>query len=162
MASQLGENYKTIQKWSGKFQWAGRINAYNSGLLEQQAQSEAETRRKEAADWARRSNAFREQEWVATQKLLAAAQCFLETYGDREVAHMSLGQVSRTVQIALSLGRQTLTGAMGNQEPSITPLQAELTAALKRAYGQTAPAPAAPSIGPSLNSQPSTLNSLPA
>lgn len=144
VAGHLSEKLKTVQSWSSKFHWSDRINAYNSGLLEQQAQAGAEARRKEAADWAHRSNTFREQQWGATQKLLAAAQCFLESYGDRELAHMSLSQVSRALQVAYTLGRQTLADTAGSQEPALTPLQVELEAALKRAYSQ--PLPAAPEV----------------
>jgi hypothetical protein len=146
VADHLAEKLKTVQAWSTKFHWKDRLNAYNSGLLESQAQAQAEARRQEAADWTRRSSAFREQEWAATQKLLAAAQCFLESFGDREVQHMTLGQVSRALQIASRLGRQTLAGAIGPQDP--TPFQLEFEEAIQRVYGQPLPTPGSPPAAP--------------
>jgi hypothetical protein len=150
VADQLDESLSTTKKWSSKFRWSGRIQSFNAGLLQQQAEAEAASRQQQAADWARRTAEQREQDWAASQKLRAAAQCFLESFGDREVSRMTLAQVSRALTTSSRLARLALSGATGPEEPVLAPLQLELAAALKRAYAQPPP--------PTLNPQPSTLN----
>ena len=88
----------TVKAWSSKYHWSERILSFHSGLLQQQAEAEAAARR-QAADWSRRTSEYREQEWATVQKLLTAAQCFLESFGDREVEKMTLAQVSSALQI---------------------------------------------------------------
>ena len=117
VAAQLGEKHDTVKAWSSKYRWSDRIHAFNSGLLQQAADAEAAARRQQAADWARRTSEYREQEWDAAQKLLTAAQCFLESFGDRDVEKMTLAQVSRALQISSRIARQALSGATGPEEP---------------------------------------------
>lgn len=133
-AEQLGEKLGTVKTWSAKFHWSQRIQSFDSGLLEQQAVAEAAVRRQHAADWARRTQEYREQEWEAAQKLLGAAQCFLESFGEREVERMTLAQVARALHIASRIARQALSGGLTDEGPALAPLQAELAAALNKAY----------------------------
>jgi len=138
VADALGENPATVRNWSSRFKWSHRLHAFYSGLLHTQAQSEVARQRQDADAWARRTREFRDQEWVAGQKLLAAVLCFLETFGDREVEKMNLGQVSRALQIFTRISRQALRGDLAADELAPTPHQTELLAALKKAYGQSA------------------------
>jgi hypothetical protein len=140
VADKLGESLGTVKNWSSKFNWSERLKAFNSGLLQQQAQDQAARQLKQAADWANRLNRFREQEWDAAQKLLAAAQCFLETFGEEDLRKMTLAQVSRALKISSTLGRSALAGAElpESSDPLMSPLQQQLLHALKRLYGQPA------------------------
>ena len=173
VADQLNEKLDSIRKWSSRFRWFHRIQTFNSGLLQQQAEAEAALRAESAADWARRTKNYREHEWDTAQKLLGAVQCFLESFGDRDVEKMTLAQVSRAFAISSRIARQALSGAAVPEGPVRVPLQAELSAALKKAYatptevgpGSPLPAAAAPATngvspaGPSpstLSFQPST------
>jgi hypothetical protein len=159
VADQLGENPATIKNWSSKFRWSDRIHAFNSGLLQQQAEAQAALHRQHSADWARRTREYREQEWAAAQKLLVAVQCFLESFGDREVEKMTLSQVSRALQISSRIARMALSGNTGLEERIETPLETELAAALKRAYSQ--PSPMGTDLDPSgkpVSSSPNTNN----
>jgi len=140
VADLLGESPGTVRNWSGKYRWNDRIQSFNAGLLQQQAKAELASRQEQAADWARRTAEQREQEWAAAQKLRSAAQCFLESFGDREVSNMTLAQVSRALAISSRLARLALSGATGPEEPVLAPLQLELAAALKRAYALPPPA----------------------
>jgi hypothetical protein len=143
LAEQLGEKPDTLKNWSSRFGWRERIQSFNSGLLQQQAEAEAASRAQQTADWARRTSEYREQEWVAAQKLLGAVQCFLESFGDRDVEKMTLAQVSRALQISSRIARQALRGSSVPDEPVLAPVQVELTAALDKAYAQPPPAAAA-------------------
>jgi hypothetical protein len=142
VADKLGEGLPTVRNWSSKYDWSDRIQAYNTGLLQQQARDHADIERRHAADWAARLAQFREQEWGASQKLLAAAQCFLETFSDEHLQKMSLAEVSRALKIASTVGRLSLAGVElpASANPAVSPLQQQIFDALARAYG---PAPAA-------------------
>lgn len=138
VADKLGESLGTVKNWSSKFDWSERLQAFNSGLLQQQARDQTDLHLKQAADWAHRLNRFREQEWDAAQKLLAAAQCFLETFGEEDLRKMTLAQVSRALKISSTLGRSALAGAElpESSDPLMSPLQQQLLSAVKRLYGQ--------------------------
>jgi hypothetical protein len=170
VADLLGENHDTVKRWSSKFRWSNRIHSANSSLLQQQTHAQAAAQARQTADWSRRATEYREREWETAQKVLAAIQCFLDDFSDQHVEKMSLSQVSRAFQIASTVARATLCGSFASDEPAMVPIQIELTAALKKAYGtlpqplsnevKSSAAPAAPAAGgglPTLNSQPSTI-----
>jgi hypothetical protein len=143
LSEKLGESLGTIKNWSSRFDWSERIQSFNAGLLQQQAQSEIALQLQRSADWSERVNEFREQEWLASQKLLAAARCFLESYGEEQLQKMTLAQVSRAVDISSRIGRLALNGSSAPEQPTaMSPLQTELAAALKRIYDPPPPVPA--------------------
>jgi hypothetical protein len=49
---------------------------------------------------------------------------------------MTLGQVSRALETASRVARQALRGSGAPEEPALAPIQIEIMAALKKAYGQ--------------------------
>jgi hypothetical protein len=147
----IGEPAGTIRNWSCRFRWTDRIRACQNGQLAMQIENE----RREAADWARRATEFRERKWATAQQLLQAVGCFLENFGDRELEKMSLSQVSRALQIATRVSNESLRGDLAPEEPVASPLQAELAAALLRAYGQAQTPPPQPSP-PSPETPPTT------
>ena len=134
VADQLGEHLSTLKNWSAKHNWIGRLHAFNSGLLQQQARDHCARQRQQAANWAERLNRFREQEWDAAQKLLAAAQCFLESFGDEAVQKMTLSEVSRALRISSAIGRSALGGAElpPSTDPAMSPIQQQMLDALRR------------------------------
>jgi hypothetical protein len=140
-AGQWGEKPNTLKRWSCRFAWRERVQAFNDGLLQRQVGLQAAWAVRQSADWARRDAEHREQQWAAAQKLLVAVDCFLESFGDAQVEKMNLAQVSRALDVSSRLARQALQGASQQDQSSLAPLQAELAAAIARAYG---PAPACP------------------
>ena len=148
VADKLGENLGTVKNWSSKYDWSERLQAYHSGLLLEQAQEQALLQRQQIADWNRRLDQFREQEWEASQKLIAAAHCFLETFGEEDLRRMTLTQVARALKVSSTMARSALTGAElpAAAVPELSPLQQQLLAGVSRVYGVTPPAsPAEPS-----------------
>jgi hypothetical protein len=147
VADKLGEGLPTVKNWASKYDWSDRLLAFTSGVLHQQALHNAEQQRKQVADWTARLNRFREQEWDAAQKLLSAAQCFLETLGDDHVQNMTLSQVSRALSISSNIARSALAGLElpASSEPVVSPIQQQMLDAIARVYGQAAPSPAAAS-----------------
>ena len=147
VADKLGEGMPTVRNWASRYGWSERLHAYYSGLMQQVARDQAAVQRREAEEWAGRLQHFREQEWDVAQKLITAAQCFLETFGDEELHKMTLAQVSRALKISSVIGRQALAGipAPESSEPEFSPVQQQLLEAVKRVYGQASAVPAASS-----------------
>jgi hypothetical protein len=142
VADKLGENLGTVKNWSCKYDWSERLQAYHSGLLQEQAREQAVLQRQQLADWNRRLDQFREQEWEASQKLIAAAHCFLETFGEEDLRRMTLTQVARALKVSSAMARSALTGAelSASAVSELSPLQQQLLAGVSRVYGATPPA----------------------
>lgn len=159
VAEKLGESTGTVKNWSSKHGWAERLQAYQSGLLQEQARQHSASHLQQAADWNRRLVAFREQEWDAAQKLIAVAQCFLETCGEEELRQMTLAQVSRALEISSTVARAAITGAElhGSPDARLSPVQQQLLAGLDRIYGTSAAA----ATSPAPDTQTTNLNPFP-
>ena len=146
-AGKTGECLSTLKQWSTKFSWVERLHSFQSGVFAQQAHDQAQLQRKQAADWAARLDRFREQEWDAAQKLLSAAQCFLESFGDEQLGRMTLSQVSRALRISSEIARSALAGAElpVSSESAMSPVQQQILQALARAYAKPPPPVPVPS-----------------
>src|SRR4051794_15047380 len=140
VADKLGEGLPTVKNWASKHDWSERLLAFASGVLQQHASDTAEQQRKQAADWAERLNRFREQEWDAAQKLLSAARCFLETFGEEALENMTLSHVSRSLRIPPDPARSPLAGLKTpfSAEPAVSPIQQQMLDALQRLSSQPA------------------------
>ena len=155
VADKLGESLPTVKRWASRYNWSERLHAFYSGLLQAESHAQAALQRRHAAEWAGRLDRFREQEWDAAQKLIAAAQCFLESFGEEDLHKMNLAQVSRALKISSAIGRQALAGIPlpESSEPEVSPAQQQLLDAVKRIYGQALAVPDA-SSGDSVPPQP--------
>ena len=138
VADKLGENPGTVKNWSSKYDWAERLFIHHSGLLQAQARDQQALQSQSLAYWQQRLQEFREQEWAAAWKLQAAAQCYLENFGEEELGRMTLAQVSRALQTSSFIARSALAGAELAEVPEseLSPLQRQLLAGITRVYGQ--------------------------
>lgn len=92
--------------------------------------------------------------WLQAQpahSALAAARCFLESFGEEQVQRMTLSQVSRALRIASTIARAAVLGAELPVDGTLSPLQQQLLASVARLYAQPAPA-----SGPDASASPST------
>jgi len=135
VAEALGENPDTLKVWSSRHRWRERIGELQTGLLANHLAAEQQL----STDWTRRVQEFRQQKWESGQKLLAAATCFLESFGDRELEKMPLAQVSRAIHIGNRVTGEALRGDAMASDPASSPLQEELIALLQKAYAPVAP-----------------------
>jgi hypothetical protein len=148
VADRLGEKLISVQSWSSRYRWSHRIVTFQSILLQQQAAAQLALHRDHAEDWARRTRECREQEWESARQLRAAAQCFLESFGDHQVEKMTLAQVSHAIQVAARLARQALSADPLTDTASPAPIQLEIEMALQKAFGSPAAAPSPQSPEP--------------
>jgi hypothetical protein len=143
-----------VRNWSSKYDWAERLHAYHSGILQAQTRLESALHVQQQADWGRRLAECREQEWQTAQKLIAAARCFLDSFGEEHVQRMTLSQVSRALRIASTLARAAVSGAELPVDATLSPLQQQLLASVARLYG-----PPANGGGPGASSSTDTARS---
>jgi hypothetical protein len=82
-AEKLGRSLSLLEQWSARHEWVIRVQAYEEYLrqIEQTEMEEARRQhaRDEAEDWAARRSAMREQQWRASQALLAKANKMLDS-----------------------------------------------------------------------------------
>ncbi len=141
-AAKLGRSKVLMERWSKKFDWPGRIAAYNShmALVEREA-AEAMVREK-GVDWARRYQELREAEWLERKNLVEFAAEVRRRWMANEKRCGTLEGYARLLELASNLGRTAcekdlavghrveVTGADGG------PIRVEVAAALKKIYGQ--------------------------
>jgi len=162
VAEQLGEGLPTIKNWSSRFGWYDRVQAFNSGLLQQHVHDHAALSRLQTAAWTERLEHLREQEWDAAQKLLNATQCFLETLGGEDLRRMTLAQVARALKTSSAIARLALAGAELPQSnaPASSPAQDHLLAGIRQVYALPDPKPPGQTEQHPANSADSPLNPL--
>lgn len=148
VADKLGENLGTVKNWSAKYDWSDRLQAYHAGILQEHAQDQALLHRQQLADWNRRLSQFREQEWEAAQKLIVAAHCFLESFGEDDLRRMTLSQAARALKVSSAMARSALTGSEfpADVASELSPIQQQLLAGVSRVYGDS---PQSPDLKPS-------------
>jgi hypothetical protein len=139
VADKLNEELFTIKKWSSKYDWTARIQTFNSGLLAEQVQHRARLQRQSDQEWAERLDHLREQEWQVSQRLLAAARCFLESFGEDDLSRMTLAQVSRALNLSSTIARRALLGADPAEplsNPAAPATRPEVLDSIQRVYGR--------------------------
>jgi hypothetical protein len=66
----------TVKKWSSKFDWTGRIQSFNTRILQHEAVTETvreavAVQRQQIAEWSVRMTLYREQQWIVGLELQA-------------------------------------------------------------------------------------------
>ena len=135
VAYKLDLSIDTIKKWSSRHDWQSRVTKLDATIHQHEADLHVAAEKEAAADLLQRLETFREQEWDAAQKLLSAARCYLETFGDEDLSRMTLAQVSRALRISSQIGRLALAGAEPPPTPEAatsSPIQQQLLDSLAR------------------------------
>jgi hypothetical protein len=143
VGKRLGKSAGLIERWSGKFDWPGRVQAHAShmAVVEREA-SEAMVRSK-SAEWLKRAEQVREREWQMHERCIAVAEKALKAFMDREKVYANLADISRILEVASKLGR--LAAGMATEKTEVTgedggPIRVEFEAMLKKIYSEAAPA----------------------
>jgi hypothetical protein len=144
--------FATVKKWSSRHDWAERLQAFQSGLFEEQTRKDLASQQQIASQWAERLNDLREKEWHVTQRLLDAAECFLENFGEEELSKMTLASVARALKVSSSIGRLAVAGGDLPADPdtSLSIVDRQFLEAAERLYGQAAREKAAAAANPDL------------
>ncbi len=138
---KLGKSVGLMERWSKRRDWPGRVAAHSAHLaiVEREA-TEALTRGK-AAQWVKRQEEHRDEEWALRGELIAAGRKVLKRFTEQDRG-ATLGDVARALELASKLGR--LAAGMATDKTELTgedggPIRVELAAALSKVYGVAAP-----------------------
>ena len=108
VAEKLGKSKTLIERWSGKFDWPARVQAYAAHLALVEREAVEAAARGKAAVWEKREQELRETEWAMHERAIAAAKRGLDAYMDREKVYANLADIARMLEIASKLGIRSI------------------------------------------------------
>jgi len=135
---KCGKSSRLIQRWSSRWKWAERVQAYAERLATVEREATEALAREKAAEWLKRQQALRQTEWEMHEKCIAAAKRGLAAFEAREKVYANLADISRILEVASKLGR--LASGMATDKTEVSgndggAIRVELTAALNKIYG---------------------------
>jgi hypothetical protein len=138
VAEKLGKSKTLIERWSGKYDWPARVQAYAAHLALVEREAIETAARSKAAVWEKREQELRETEWAMHERAIAAAKRGLDAYMEREKVYANLADIARMLEIASKLGRLATGLDKSNGETSDEPqtLRVEVTVALEKIYSE--------------------------
>jgi hypothetical protein len=144
---KLGKSVVLLQRWSRRWDWAGRVAAYAAHLAAAEREATAALVRAKAAEWLKRDEALREQEWETRAEAVALAREAIARWKANGNRCGSLEGIARLLELGSTLGhratgtpleRVEVTGENGG------PIRVEFEAALRKVYGPVVDVEAVP------------------
>ena len=140
---KCGKSARLIERWSSRWRWTERVTAHASHLATVEREATEALARGKSAQWLKRQEEHRDEEWALRGELIAAGRKVLKRFTE-DGRGATLGDVARALDLASRLGR--LASGMATDKTEITgedggPIRVELSAALNKIYGQAEPAP---------------------
>ena len=135
---KLGKSRALLERWSAKFDWAGRVQAQAAYLAVVEREATEAVARGRSAEWLKRQQEVREREWDMHEKCIAAAKRALAAFMEREKVYANLADISRMLEVASKLGRLATGMATDRTESSVEvegKLDVEWEVALRKVYG---------------------------
>ena len=142
VARKLDKSLTVVGKWSRKFDWPARLQAYGAHLAIVEREAIEAVARSKAAEWETREQTLRETEWTMHEQAIAAAKRGLDEYLKREKVYANLADIARMLEIASKLGRlATGLGTDGERRKGddLPAVRVEVTVALEKIYGEPLP-----------------------
>ena len=142
VSQKLQKSVTMLGRWSSKFDWPGRLQAYGAHLAIVEREAIEAAARGKAAEWSSREQKLRETEWTMHEAAIAAAKKGLAAYMEREKVYANLADIARMLEIASKLGRlATGLGTDGERRKGdeLPTMRVEVTVALEKIYGEPLP-----------------------
>src|SRR4051812_13598115 len=138
VAKKLAKSEQLIRRWCAKFGWLERVDAHAQHLARVEAEAQAVIVREKAAEWGKRQQDLREEEWKIHDECVQAAREALKRFYDRGKG-ATLGDIARMLELASKLGR--LASGLATEKTEVTgedggPIRVEFEAMLNKVYGQ--------------------------
>jgi hypothetical protein len=147
VAKKLAKSGHLIRRWSARHDWAARVAAYAAHLAGAEREATAALVRAKAAEWLKRDEALREQEWETRAEAVALAREAIARWKANDKRCGSLEGIARLLELGSTLGhratgtpleRVEVTGEDGG------PIRVEFEAALRKVYGPVVDVEAVP------------------
>ena len=146
VGQKLGKSKALVERWSAKFDWVERVNAYNAQMLVMKQKLKEEFLRELAMAEAERDAAQSESEWKARCRALRLANETMDRWEENTDKYGTLEGIARLLELASVLGRRSRgmplqvkeePKQIENKGPTIS---LEFRLAIEKAYGQPIPA----------------------
>ena len=138
---KCGKSARLIQRWSGKFDWPGRVKAYHSHLAEVERKAIESMAVEKAVEWANMHEALKRQMWRKAEEVLAMVQKAQDEWMEKGRIPGWEG-MARMLELAFKL-KQMAAGLPTDVKEINThvtgTIDVEWEIALRKAYGQAAP-----------------------
>ena len=147
VSRKLKKSEGLMSRWSGKFDWPGRVQAHANHMAVVEREASEAIARSKSAEWLKRAEDVREREWEMHEKCIAAARRALAAFMEREKVYANLADISRILEVASKLGR--LAAGMATEKTEVTgedggPIRVEFEAMLKKINGEPIDVEASP------------------
>ena len=140
---KCGKCARLIQRWSGKFDWPGRVKAYHAHLAEVERKAIESMAIEKAVEWANMHEALKRQMWRKAEEAIAM-------FEKAQAEWLAKGRLpgwegmARMLELAFKL-KQMAAGLPTEAKEVNThvtgTIDVEWEIALRKAYGQAVPAP---------------------
>lgn len=137
-AAQVGKSKRMMEKWSRRHGWSSRVSAHSAHQAAVEREAMEALAKGKAAEWLRRDEELREQEWATRGEALALAREAIRRWMEQGGRCGTLEGIARLLESSSMLGhrgtgtpteRIEVTGEGGG------PIRVEFEAALKKVYG---------------------------
>jgi hypothetical protein len=138
VAQKLGRCKALMERWSKRHRWVERTDAYVRHLAKVEAEAQTALVREKAAEWGKRQQELREEEWQLRGELVTAARNVLKRFTEGGKG-ATLGDIARALELASKLGR--LSSGLATDKTEVTgqdggPIRVEFEAMLKKVYAE--------------------------
>jgi hypothetical protein len=138
---KLGKSKVVIERWSSKFEWPARVQAYDAHLAVVEREAAEALARVNAAEREKRKQQVLDEEWQMHSEAIQAGREALKRFYEKGKG-ATLGDIARMLELASTLGR--LATGMSTNKTEITgedggPVRVEVTLALEKIYGEPLP-----------------------
>lgn len=138
VARKLAKSEQLLKRWSARFDWPARVQAYAAHLGAVERHAAEGVTRGTAAERTARELAVREQEWDTREEAVTLAREAIARWRDNPKRCGSLEGIARLLELASVLGRRSTGMALDRTEVTGEdggPIRVEFEAALRKVYG---------------------------
>ncbi len=142
VAQKLSKSAQLVKRWSAKYDWQSRLAAHGAHLAMVEREAMEAAARGKAAEWEKREQELREEEWELHREAIGAAKRGLAAFMAREKVYANLSDIARMLEIASKLGRLATGLGDGDKRKGddLPTVRVEVAVALDKIYGQPLPA----------------------
>ncbi len=139
VGARLGKSETLIERWSRKYTWKDRVAAHGAHLAVVEREATDALVRGKAAEWLKREQDLREQEWDTRAEAVALAREAIARWKANPKRCGTLEGIARLLDLGSVLGHRATGTPMERVEVTGDeggPIRVEFEAALRKVYGQ--------------------------
>jgi hypothetical protein len=144
-AAKLARSKVLMERWSSKFDWLGRVAAYNEHMALVEREAAEAAKRESGVDLAKMEGRVKQRAWREAEDLIALAEEFKKRWrgtsrvppAESMVRVMELGFRLMAFAVGVPMDVRQVNTTVGGTDGG--PIRVEAVAALKKIYGKPLP-----------------------